>query len=102
MLQFDKTDNRSLRNIVTTSALALATLASSPALAGKFLVSCSEGNPESFSPQVTATGTSMSAALPLFLRCKVFDGHGAVRKQVKGHRIDPFLQVFTGVDIVND
>nr|WP_209767585.1 ABC transporter substrate-binding protein [Azospirillum rugosum] len=66
MSQIDKTDNRSLRNFVTASALALATLASSPALADKSLVFCSEGNPESFNPQVTTTGTSMNAALPLF------------------------------------
>ena len=41
-------------------------LTSSPALAEKSLVFCSEGNPESFNPQTTTTGTRMNAALPLF------------------------------------
>ncbi|NYZ16073.1 ABC transporter substrate-binding protein [Azospirillum sp. RWY-5-1] len=51
-------------------ALALLVAAggalSTPALAEKSLVFCSEGNPESFNPQVTTTGTSMNAALPLY------------------------------------
>nr|WP_246513197.1 ABC transporter substrate-binding protein [Azospirillum picis] len=41
-------------------------MATGPAFAEKSLVFCSEANPESFNPQVTTTGTSMNAALPLY------------------------------------
>ncbi|PWC34705.1 peptide ABC transporter substrate-binding protein [Azospirillum sp. TSO35-2] len=47
-------------------AIFLGLTAAGPALADKSLVFCSEANPESFNPQVTTTGTSMNAALPLY------------------------------------
>ena len=51
---------------LAVSTLLLGLTAAGPAMADKSLVFCSEANPESFNPQVTTTGTSMNAALPLY------------------------------------
>lgn len=53
---------------------------------GEEMTYCSEGNTESFSPQINATGPSLSAAHPVFNRLVEFEHDSTKLKPGAWHR----------------